>query len=229
MDRSRMNTVAFERVSRLASNPNDPASIAVSLGATDLDITLVDNEVRKVLAALHGNKDDTYAGRTNDTPDGGEFLKKQLERLMKEKAQFKEKKLALLQLQAALRPEQKAEVAAYTQPSSGAVAAVAATSPAPVAPAKAQGSAPAGDRSEAVAAAVWWYVVSSLFIRLWRGLVGRWLHPSPTPASSTTTNTSTVSDADADAHAVIRYACALVASPPPILFFLLFVFVEKSV
>lgn len=144
MDRSRMNTVAFERVSRLASSPNDPASIAVSLGATDLDITLVDNEVRKVLAALHGSKDDTYAGRTNDTPEGGDFLKKQLERLMKEKAEFKEKKLALLQLQqaAALKqPEQQQQQAgaSYAQPS----AAAAAAAP-PAAPATAQSSAPAG-------------------------------------------------------------------------------------
>lgn len=108
MDRSRMSTVAFERVSRAASNPNDPESIAVSIGATDLDITLVDNEVRKVLAALHGTKDEAYAGRTNDTPEGAGFLKKQLERLMKEKAQFKEKKLALLQLQEAL-PGRQAE------------------------------------------------------------------------------------------------------------------------
>lgn len=108
MDRSRMNTVAFERVSRAASNPDDPGSIAVSIGATDLDITLVDNEVRKVLAALHGGREDTYAGRTNDTPEGEAFLKKQLERLMREKAQFKEKRLALLQLQEAL-PGRQAE------------------------------------------------------------------------------------------------------------------------
>ncbi|CAM9808765.1 unnamed protein product [Scytosiphon promiscuus] len=106
MDRSRMSTAAFERVSRVVSRPDDPASIAVSLGATELDISLVDNEVRRVLAALHGNKKETYAGRSNESPLGVAYLKKQLERLMKEKAEFKEKKLALLQLQQQLGPEQ---------------------------------------------------------------------------------------------------------------------------
>lgn len=134
MDRSRMNTVAFERVSRAASNPNDPGSIAVSIGATDLDITLVDNEVRKVLAALHGSKDEAYAGRTSDTPDGAAFLKKQLERLMKEKAQFKEKKLALLQLQEAL-PGRQAEgrYAAHGSTAAGAAPAAPAAAAAPAA------------------------------------------------------------------------------------------------
>ncbi|CAN0492224.1 unnamed protein product, partial [Ectocarpus sp. 12 AP-2014] len=99
MDRSRMSTNAFERVSRVASRPEDAESIAVSLGATELDIELVDNEVRRALAAIHGTKKETYAGRTNETAAGVSYLKKQLERLMKEKAQFKEKKLALQQLQ----------------------------------------------------------------------------------------------------------------------------------
>lgn len=101
-----MSTAAFERVSRVVSRPDDPASIAVSLGATELDISLVDNEVRRVLAALHGSKKETYAGRSNESPLGVAYLKKQLERLMKEKAEFKEKKLALLQLQQQLGPEQ---------------------------------------------------------------------------------------------------------------------------
>lgn len=53
-----------------ASNPNDPGSIAVSIGgATDLDITLVESEVRKVLTALHGTKDEANSGRASDTPD----------------------------------------------------------------------------------------------------------------------------------------------------------------
>lgn len=128
-----MNTVAFERVSRAASNPNDPGSIAVSIGATDLDITLVDNEVRKVLAALHGTKDEAYAGRTNDTADGAAFLKKQLERLMKEKAQFKEKKLALLQLQEAL-PGRQAESQYGERPAAGGKAPAAAAAAAPARP-----------------------------------------------------------------------------------------------
>lgn len=131
-----MSTAAFERVSRVVSRPDDPASIAVSLGATELDISLVDNEVRRVLAALHGNKKETYAGRSNESPLGVAYLKKQLERLMKEKAEFKEKKLALLQLQQQLGPEQPK----YPQPAPAAAgdggggAAAARPSSAPAAP-----------------------------------------------------------------------------------------------
>ncbi|CAB1106835.1 unnamed protein product [Ectocarpus sp. CCAP 1310/34] len=126
MDRSRMSTNAFERVSRVASGAKDAESIAVSLGATDLDIELVDNEVRRALAAIHGTKKETYAGRTNETAAGVSYLKKQLERLMKEKAQFKEKKLALQQLQQEL-PKRAAKYAERRE----------APAPAPAAPAAA--------------------------------------------------------------------------------------------
>lgn len=136
MDRSRMSTNAFERVSRVASRPEDAESIAVSLGATDLDIELVDNEVRRALAAIHGTKKETYAGRTNETEAGVSYLKKQLERLMKEKAQFKEKKLALQQLQQEL-PKRAAKYAERPQ--------AAAPAPAPpAAAAAATAAAPAG-------------------------------------------------------------------------------------
>lgn len=44
-------------------------------------------------------KEKAYAGTSNETPQGRAFLKKQLDGLMAEKAQYKEKMLALQQLQ----------------------------------------------------------------------------------------------------------------------------------
>ncbi|CAN0428740.1 unnamed protein product, partial [Ectocarpus sp. 12 AP-2014] len=46
-----------------------------------------------------GTSKQTYAGTSNETEQGRAFLQKQLDGLMKEKAQYKEKRLALLQLQ----------------------------------------------------------------------------------------------------------------------------------
>ncbi|CAB1102342.1 unnamed protein product [Ectocarpus sp. CCAP 1310/34] len=99
MERGRMDTTTLDRVSRLASNVGDAASISVSLGQIDWDIKLVDQDVRKLLAAVQGTSKQTYAGTSNETEQGRAFLQKQLDGLMKEKAQYKEKRLALLQLQ----------------------------------------------------------------------------------------------------------------------------------
>ncbi|CAM9947506.1 unnamed protein product [Scytosiphon promiscuus] len=99
MDRSRMTTNALDRVSRLASNVGDAASINVSLGQIEWDIKLVDQDVRRLVACTQGASKETYAGTSGETEQGRTFLKKQLDLLMKEKAQYKEKKLALLQLQ----------------------------------------------------------------------------------------------------------------------------------
>lgn len=54
-------------------------------------------------------KEKAYAGTSNETPQGRAFLKKQLDGLMAEKAQYKEKKLALQQLQQLL-PDVQEEV-----------------------------------------------------------------------------------------------------------------------
>lgn len=70
-------------------------------------------DVRKLLAVTQG-KEKTYAGTSNDTPQGRAFLKKQLDGLMAEKAQYKEKKLALQQLQEELPSVQ--EDAEYHEP-----------------------------------------------------------------------------------------------------------------
>lgn len=78
----------------------DADSVAVSVAAIDLDIQLVDLDVRKVLAALHGEA--KYAGNSASSPRGKAFLEKELESLMVAKAQYKEKKLARLQLQRSL-------------------------------------------------------------------------------------------------------------------------------
>lgn len=58
---------------------------------------VLQTDVRKLLAVTQG-KEKTYAGTSNDTEQGRAFLKKQLDGLMAEKAQYKEKKLALQQL-----------------------------------------------------------------------------------------------------------------------------------
>lgn len=59
-------------------------------------------------------KEKSYAGTSNETPQGRAFLKKQLDGLMAEKAQYKEKKLALQQLQQELPNLQ--EDAEYNEP-----------------------------------------------------------------------------------------------------------------
>ena len=99
MDRGRLNTSTLDRVSRLASTAGDAASIQISIDAIEWDISLVDKDVRRLVEVTQSKTKETYAGTSNETPQGRAFLKKQLDVLMKEKAQYKEKKQALLQLQ----------------------------------------------------------------------------------------------------------------------------------
>lgn len=99
MDRGRLNTSTLDRVSRLASTAGDAASIQISIDAIQWDISLVDKDVRRLVEVTQSKTKQTYAGTSNETPQGRDFLKKQLDVLMKEKAQYKEKKQALLQLQ----------------------------------------------------------------------------------------------------------------------------------
>lgn len=99
MDRGRLNTSTLDRVSRLASTAGDAASVQISIDAIQWDISLVDKDVRRLVEVTQSKTKQTYAGTSNETPQGRAFLKKQLDVLMKEKAQYKEKKQALLQLQ----------------------------------------------------------------------------------------------------------------------------------
>ena len=99
MDRERLNTSTLDRVSRLASTAGDAASIQISIDAIQWDISLVDKDVRKLVEVIQSKTKQAYAGTTNETEQGRAFLQKQLDVLMKEKAQYKEKKQALLQLQ----------------------------------------------------------------------------------------------------------------------------------
>eukprot|EP00752_Nemacystus_decipiens_P003524 g3250.t1 len=99
MDRGRLNTSTLDRVSRLASTAGDAASIQISIDAIQWDISLVDKDVRRLVEVTQSKTKQTYAGTSNETPQGRAFLKKQLDVLMKEKAQYKEKKQALLMLQ----------------------------------------------------------------------------------------------------------------------------------
>lgn len=75
------------------------ASIQISIDAIDLEINLVDSDVRKVLSALHGTNKQTYAGSSSSTPEGRAFLQQELDGLLAAKAQYKEIKAARVQLQ----------------------------------------------------------------------------------------------------------------------------------
>ena len=75
----------------------DASSIQTSIDAIELQVDLVDSDVRRVLSALHA--DATYAGRTSATPEGEAFLQQELEELMAAKARYKEIKLSRIQLQ----------------------------------------------------------------------------------------------------------------------------------
>lgn len=78
----------------------DASSIQTSIDAIDLQVGLVDSDVRRVLSALHGGaKGATYSGRSSATPEGEAFLQQELKELMAAKARYKEIKLARIQLQ----------------------------------------------------------------------------------------------------------------------------------
>lgn len=84
----------------------DAASVQMSIDAIEFQLSLVDSDVRKVLAALH-SPNTTYAGSGNATPEGKAFLEQELDGLMAAKARYKEIKLARMQLRQDL-PEQQA-------------------------------------------------------------------------------------------------------------------------
>ncbi|CAB1102344.1 unnamed protein product [Ectocarpus sp. CCAP 1310/34] len=90
---------------RQSSVSDEAASIAVSLAAIDWDVALVDKDVRRLLEVLQddGSEGKTYAGRSNSTPEGKAFLQNQVDGLMREKAQYKEKRMALMQRQQELQ------------------------------------------------------------------------------------------------------------------------------
>ncbi|CAM9166772.1 unnamed protein product [Ectocarpus sp. 4 AP-2014] len=90
---------------RQSSVSDEAASIAVSLAAIDWDVALVDKDVRRLLEVLQddGSEGKTYAGRSNSTPEGKAFLQNQVDGLMREKAQYKEKRMVLMQRQQELQ------------------------------------------------------------------------------------------------------------------------------
>lgn len=90
---------------RQSSVSEEAASTAVSLAAIDWDVALVDKDVRRLLEVLQddGAEGKTYAGRSNSTPEGKAFLQNQVDGLMREKAQYKEKRMALMQRQQELQ------------------------------------------------------------------------------------------------------------------------------
>lgn len=77
----------------------DAASVQMSIDAIEFQLSLVDSDVRKVLSALHGASNATYAGSSSATPEGKAFLEQELDGLMAAKARYKEIKLARTQLQ----------------------------------------------------------------------------------------------------------------------------------
>lgn len=80
-------------------NTDNPESVSVALAAVEWDVALVDNDVRKLLGVMNGTSNETYAGRSSATPEGKAFLQQQIDGLMREKAQLKEKKTKLLRRQ----------------------------------------------------------------------------------------------------------------------------------
>eukprot|EP00752_Nemacystus_decipiens_P003527 g3253.t1 len=81
-----------------------------ALSIIDWDIGAVDQNCRKLLRVLAG-VEDTYAGTSNDTPGGRAHLKKQLDKLQREKAEYREKREALI-LRLSRRPAYASALAA---------------------------------------------------------------------------------------------------------------------
>lgn len=90
--------------SRQQASLDNPESISVALAAIEWDVALVDNDVRKLLGVMKGKGGETYAGRSSATAEGKAFLQQQIDGLMKEKAQLKEKRTILLQRQQGFQP-----------------------------------------------------------------------------------------------------------------------------
>lgn len=84
---------------RQPANSDNPESVSVALAAVEWDVALVDNDVRKLMGVMNGKSNETYAGRSSSTPEGKAFLQQQIDGLMREKAQLKEKKTQLLRRQ----------------------------------------------------------------------------------------------------------------------------------
>ncbi len=90
--------------SRQQASLDNPESVSVALAAIEWDVALVDNDVRKLLGVMKGKGGETYAGRSSATAEGKAFLQQQIDGLMKEKAQLKEKRTILLQRQQGFQP-----------------------------------------------------------------------------------------------------------------------------
>lgn len=136
--------------SRQQTNYSDPESISVALAAIEWDVALVDNDVRKLLGVMKGKGSETYAGRSSATPEGKAFLQQQIDGLMKEKAQLKEKRTVLLGRQQGFQnggamADESAGPPAHQRPaatnSKGA-----ASPPAPASPSRRRPSVPLGAR-----------------------------------------------------------------------------------
>lgn len=130
---------------------SDPESISVALAAIEWDVALVDNDVRKLLGVMKGKGSETYAGRSSSTPEGKAFLQQQIDGLMKEKAQLKEKRTVLLGQQqgfqnggarAGAMADESAGPPAHQRPAEK----NGASPPAPASPSRRRPSAPLGAR-----------------------------------------------------------------------------------
>lgn len=145
--------------SRQQTNYSDAESVSVALAAIEWDVALVDNDVRKLLGVMKGKGSETYAGRSSATPEGKAFLQQQIDGLMKEKAQLKEKRTALLGRQqgfqngvagagAGAMADESAGPPAHQRPTTAAErrGAGAGSPPAPASPSRRRPSAPLGAR-----------------------------------------------------------------------------------
>lgn len=139
------------------ANYSDPESVSVALAAIEWDVALVDNDVRKLLGVMKGKGSETYAGRSSATPEGKAFLQQQIDGLMKEKAQLKEKRTVLLGRQQGFQNGGGAGAGAMADESAGPPAhqrpaekkaggGGGASPPAPASPSRRRPSAPLGAR-----------------------------------------------------------------------------------
>lgn len=78
--------------------------IPVRIAAVDSNLKCVGDLIVRVLKALHGTDGDKFAGFTNATPDGVKTLERQHERLLAQKVEHEEAKMALLEEQRRISP-----------------------------------------------------------------------------------------------------------------------------
>lgn len=81
----------FKKQSGSMSSLSIPGKIA----AVDLNLRVVEKHIDRAFKALYGNGGDTFAGASNDTPEGVRILKQHLDSFETRKAQLEEETFIL--------------------------------------------------------------------------------------------------------------------------------------